>query len=165
MMKTHEARQTELGYVSPSAETFKYVGSDGDADSLKSAQATMVAAQMYLNNEIESRLYKSDFPLDIGVSSVGAEFIDGLKQKALGDLKTASSILGQEGHGGAAARAERRRRQSGQPRAAKIRPRPRCAGQKNVRAGRMECRLFQPADEHVDNGDIRPSRRLRCRKL
>lgn len=103
-MDAHEARQTELGYVSPNSTTFKYVGSDGDADSLKSAQATMVAAQMYLNNEIESRLYKSYFPLDIGVGSVGTEFIDGLKQKALGDLKTASSILGQEGHGGAAAR-------------------------------------------------------------
>ncbi|MDP2206647.1 MAG: hypothetical protein Q8K65_10130 [Alphaproteobacteria bacterium] len=102
--KVFADRQTELGYISANDSTFKYVGAAGDTPALQSAQATMLAAQMYLNNEIESRLYKSDFPLDIGVSAVGATFIDGLKQKAASDLKTASDILAQEGHSGAAAR-------------------------------------------------------------
>lgn len=102
--KAFAERQTELGYISANDATFKYVGAAGDTPALQSAQATMLAAQMYLNNEIESRLYKSDFPLDIGVSTVGATFIDGLKQKAASDLKTASDILAQEGHSGAAAR-------------------------------------------------------------
>lgn len=102
--KAYENKQTELGYVSPADTAFKYVGADGDPQALKSAQATMVAAQMYLNNEIESRLYKSAFPLDIGVSSVGADFIDGLKQKAADDLKIAGEMLEKDGHGAAAQR-------------------------------------------------------------
>lgn len=102
--KAFADRQTELGYVSANDTTFKYVGAAGDTPALQSAQATMLAAQMYLNNEIESRLYKSDFPLDIGVGSVGADFIDGLKQKAASDLKIAGDMLAQEGHSGAAAR-------------------------------------------------------------
>lgn len=102
--KAYEQRETELGYVSPSDNTFRYVGAAGDAPALQSAQATALAAQMYLNNEIESRLYKSAFPLDMGVSAVGESYIDGLKQKAAADLGAAGALLEQEGHGAAAAR-------------------------------------------------------------
>lgn len=102
--KAYEQRETELGYVSPNDNTFRYVGAAGDAPALQSAQATALAAQMYLNNEIESRLYKSAFPLDMGVSAVGESYIDGLKQKAAADLSAAGALLEQEGHGAAASR-------------------------------------------------------------
>lgn len=100
--EAYARRETALGYVSPKADTFKYVGAEGDAPALKSAQATMLAAQMYLNNEIESRLYKSDFPLDYGVSEVGESYTQGLKQKAAADFKIAAALLDKEGHGPAA---------------------------------------------------------------
>lgn len=102
--QAYSNRETALGYVSPRNDTFKYVGAENDAPALKSAQATTLAAQMYLNNEIESRLYKSDFPLDYGVSEVGESYTEGLKKKAAADFKTAATLLEQEGHGAAAAK-------------------------------------------------------------
>ena len=102
--KAYENRETDLGYVSPKEDTFKYVGAEGDAPALKSAQATMLAAQMYLNNELESRLYKSVFPLDGGVREAGATYNEGLKQKAAADFKIAAALLEKEGHGPVAVR-------------------------------------------------------------
>lgn len=99
-----EALYASLGYVQMDNPVFKFVGSERDPDVLKSAQATWMAAQMYLNNEIDAVLFVSPFPLEQGVTSVGKDFVEGLKIKAAQDYARASLMLGGEGHEDAVAR-------------------------------------------------------------
>jgi hypothetical protein len=99
-----EALYTSLSYVQMDSPVFKFVGSENDPDVLKSAQATWMAAQMYLNNEIDAVLYVSPFPLEQRVAAAGKGFVDGLKKKAADDYARASFMLEGEGHDDAVAR-------------------------------------------------------------
>lgn len=95
--------QKELGHVSLNDNpAFKYVGAEGDHDILKAAQTTHLVAQMYLNNEIDSRFEVKLFPAEQGVSSAGIEFVDGLRKEGAKFYNDAALLMTKEGHFNAA---------------------------------------------------------------
>lgn len=85
---------------------FKFVGSDKDPDILKSAQATWVASQMYLNNQLESVIcHKEDVSWENPpMTPAGPDYAAGLKSEAARYYGVASDMLAQQGHSAAADR-------------------------------------------------------------
>lgn len=91
--------QKDLGRVSLNDNpTFKYVGAEGDHDILKAAQTTHLVAQMYLNNEIDSRFESKIFPAEQGVSSAGNTYVDGLRRDGAKFYNDAALLLTKEGN-------------------------------------------------------------------
>lgn len=101
--KAKTEAQTELGYA-PMRDnpTFKYVGAEGDHDILKAAQATHLVAQMYMNNEIDSKFGGKIFPFEQGVSTAGIGFAEGLRKEGARFYNDAALLMTKEGHFNAA---------------------------------------------------------------
>ncbi|HEX2752714.1 MAG TPA: hypothetical protein VHP34_06350 [Alphaproteobacteria bacterium] len=91
--------QKDLGRVSlKDNPQFKFLGSEGDHDLLKAAQATNLVAQMYLNNEMDNKFALKIFPFEQGVSSAGADFVNGLRREAAKFFNDAALLMIKEGH-------------------------------------------------------------------
>ncbi len=73
---------------------FKFLGSDGDHDLLKAAQATNLVAQMYLNNEIDTYLKSKIFSAEHDVG----DSVDGLRREAAKFYNDAALMMTKEGH-------------------------------------------------------------------
>ena len=78
---------------------FKLIGSEGDPDLLKSAQATMMASQLFVNDAIRS-VY-SHYPF-VWTELHAGDFADEFKKAAIEFYKDAADILKKEGHEDAA---------------------------------------------------------------
>jgi hypothetical protein len=89
-----------VGVVSYNDPVFKFVGSERDPELLKAAQATWMAAQLYLNQEIYA-INTASAGLD-GGDSMGSKFADGFKKAAAAFYAQAAQLLDQEGHTAAA---------------------------------------------------------------
>ncbi|MCE9507710.1 MAG: hypothetical protein K8R48_05255 [Alphaproteobacteria bacterium] len=86
------------------SDIFKSVGAENDPELLKAAQATWMAAQLYLNNE--TRSIKEEITLNgfLGrAMTMGPEYADGFKSAAAGLYEQAAQMLSKEGHADAAA--------------------------------------------------------------
>src|SRR3990172_7187237 len=93
------------GVVEYGDPVFKFVGSERDPEMLKTAQATWMAAQIYMNHEIRS--IKDDVTAGgfLGrQQTMGAEYADGFKKAAAGFYAQAARLLAKEGHAEAAAK-------------------------------------------------------------
>lgn len=89
--------EDSAGYAGYDCPIFKFIGADRDPDVLKAAQGTWLAAQVYLNNEVDAiNAYNSeaaDTPC-----SMGPEYADGFRKAAAGYYKMAGDLLAKEGH-------------------------------------------------------------------
>ena len=82
---------------------FKFVGSERDPASLQSAQATMMAAQLFMNTAIKS--VAGHYPLthtDCYAGDYARNYADNFKKVAVGFYKEAADILKKDGHKDAA---------------------------------------------------------------
>ena len=82
------------GRVGMDDKVFQFVGSERDPDLLKASQGTWAAAQMYLNQAIDTK--------GASLQGAGADFADGLRLRAAVYYMDASDLLKQEGHDEAA---------------------------------------------------------------
>jgi len=96
---------SDAGYVSHDDPVFKFVGSERDPALLQRAQGTWMAAQMLLNNEIDSvNNHISNPYYAANEISEGPEAAEGFKKAAAELYAEAGKIMAQEGHSDAAAK-------------------------------------------------------------
>lgn len=85
----------DLGYASLNQnKQFQFIGSDGDHDLLKAAQATHLVAQMYLNNEIDTYIKSDTFPEGLDAKHA----TNGLRREAAKFYSDAAMMMTKEGH-------------------------------------------------------------------
>ena len=82
--------EKSAGVVRYNDPVFKFVGAERDPELLKTAQATWMAAQIYLNQEVAS--------INKDVPTMGFRYADGFKKAAAGFYTQAAQLLSKEGH-------------------------------------------------------------------
>jgi hypothetical protein len=99
--------EKEAGVVAYDDPVFKFVGSEKDPEALKVAQATWMAAQMYMNHEIRAIKEAITHAELLGkAATTGAAYADGFKKFA-GELYVlAAEMLDKDGHAAAAGKLE-----------------------------------------------------------
>ncbi len=86
------------GFIPEDHKDFSYIGRDGDPDVLKKAQATMLAAQLYLNNEVQAIADNIARPDDVGkTQSLGPAYLDSFRAAASYYYAQAAEVLNKHG--------------------------------------------------------------------
>lgn len=88
------------GFVAENHKDFSYIGSEKDPAVLKSAQATWLAAQLYLNNEVKAIHDEITQPHFVGkTQSLGSVYADGFRAAASRYYAEAADVLRQHNLG------------------------------------------------------------------